>query len=141
MTYTVNKLLPALMIVCSAFFLLSCAAPQKSIGVWVNKEHADAPFYVSIDEVDAKTESNLSLYPNPTNGNVYISFKGVEGETAIVNIMDINGRVVKTESLGKLNSGEVKYAFETNDLASGMYIVNINGNSGTKRVAKLIVTK
>ena len=31
--------------------------------------------------------------------------------------------------------------FDTNELSAGIYIVNINGSSGIKRVAKLIVTK
>ena len=55
--------------------------------------------------------------------------------------MDINGRIVKKESLGKLSTGQLNYSIETNDLASGMYIVNINSDSGIKRVAKLVVTK
>ena len=59
----------------------------------------------------------------------------------IINVMDINGRIVKKESLGKLSTGQLNYSIETNDLASGMYIVNINSDSGIKRVAKLVVTK
>ena len=110
-------------------------------GVWVNKEYASA-YYVGVNEFNEnKTENNLSLYPNPTNGNVFVSFNGIDGETATINVMDINGRVVKKENLGKLSSGQLNYTIETSDLASGMYIVSVNSNSGTKRVAKLVVTK
>jgi hypothetical protein len=55
--------------------------------------------------------------------------------------MDINGRVVKHENLGKLNSGQIGYVFETTDLSTGIYIVSINSDLGVKRVAKLVVTK
>jgi len=116
-------------------------AATNGRGVWVNKDF-QTPYYVGVEEFEAaKIENNMSLYPNPTNGSVYVSFTAVDGETATINVMDINGRVIKTEKLGKLNSGDLTYAFETNDLASGMYIVNINGTSGIKRVAKLVVTK
>lgn len=116
-------------------------AATNGRGVWVNKDYSSA-YYVGVNELDqAKTENNLSLYPNPTNGNVFVSFNGIDGETATINVMDINGRLVKKENLGKLSSGQLNYTFETTDLASGMYIVSVNSNSGTKRVAKLVVTK
>ena len=55
--------------------------------------------------------------------------------------MDINGRIVKSEYLGKLNAGELNYSFETDNLTSGVYIVNVVSDSGIRRVSKLIVTK
>ncbi|MDO9001453.1 MAG: T9SS type A sorting domain-containing protein [Bacteroidota bacterium] len=116
-------------------------AATNGRGIWINKSFS-SPYYVSVNEIEAnKAENNLSLYPNPTNGNVYVSFNGIDGETATINVMDINGRLIKTENLGKLNSGQLTYTFETADIANGMYIVSINSNSGTKRVAKLVVAK
>ncbi|MBA2613658.1 MAG: T9SS type A sorting domain-containing protein [Bacteroidetes bacterium] len=116
-------------------------AATNGRGIWSNKAYTST-YYVGVNENAAnKTENNLSVYPNPTTGSVFISFNSVDGETASINVSDINGRIVKEEKLGKLNSGEANYTFETNDLASGMYIVTINSSSNTKRVAKLIVTK
>ena len=117
-------------------------AATNGRGVWINKDY-QVNYYVGVDEVPAaKSENNMSLYPNPTNGDVFVTFAAVDGESATLSIMDINGRVVKTENLGKLNAGgDLTYSFQTTDLASGMYIVNVNGTSGAKRVAKLIVTK
>jgi hypothetical protein len=116
-------------------------AATNGRGIFINKQFANAT-YVSVEEKTAnKTENNLSLYPNPTNGNVFVSFNGIDGESATINVMDINGRIIKKENLGKLSNGQINYAFETSDLASGMYIVSINSDSGTKRVAKLVVTK
>jgi hypothetical protein len=116
-------------------------AATNGRGIFINKQFAN-PYYVSVEEKDAiKSENNLSLYPNPSNGSVFVTFNGIDGESAAISIMDINGRIVKKESLGKLSTGQLNYSFETNDLASGMYIVNINSDSGIKRVAKLVVTK
>ena len=110
-------------------------------GVWTNKKYY-APNVVSVQELSApKTENNLKIYPNPTTGKVYVSFSNISGETAIIQVMDINGRLVKSESLGKLPSGETNYAFETSDVSAGMYIVNIHSDAGIRRVSKLVVTK
>jgi hypothetical protein len=81
------------------------------------------------------------LYPNPASGDVFVRFNSAENESSTLNLMDINGRIVKSENLGKLYPGEVTYGFDTRDLSAGMYIVSINGTSGIKRIAKLVVTK
>ena len=110
-------------------------------GVWFNNKFFK-PFTVSESELEkSKFENNLSLFPNPSNGIVYVKFNGSYDETAFINIIDINGRVVKSDNLGKLNTTQINYMFDTNELTAGIYIVNINGSSGLKRVAKLIVTK
>ena len=110
-------------------------------GIWTTGTFF-RPYVVGVEE-DAKPieGKNLTLYPNPTNGNVNIIFSGEEGETATLQVMDISGRVVLSENLGKLNAGEVNHRFETNTLNAGVYIVNIQSNSKVKRVTKLIVTK
>lgn len=110
-------------------------------GVWFNNKFFK-PFTVSEMELEkSKIENNMSLFPNPSNGIVYVKFNGSYDETAFINIIDINGRVVKSDNLGKLNTTQINYMFDTNELTAGIYIVNINGSSGLKRVAKLIVTK
>ena len=110
-------------------------------GVWFNNKFFK-PFTVSEMELEkSKIENNMSLFPNPSNGIVYVKFNGSYDETAFINILDINGRVVKSDNLGKLNTSQINYMFDTNELSAGIYIVNINGSSGIKRVAKLIVTK
>lgn len=110
-------------------------------GIWTNSSYF-VPTVVSVEETEAKAtyENNLLLYPNPTNGNVNLMFSSVEGETAKISVIDINGRVVKSENLGKLY-GDVNYTFNTSELSTGMYIVNVTSDSGIKRVTKLIVTK
>jgi Secretion system C-terminal sorting domain len=113
-------------------------------GVWTNSNFYTTPYAVGVDEEQSKPSigNNLNLYPNPTNGKVNVIFTSVEGETASINIMDISGRLVKTENIGKLNSSEeMTFSFETSDLKSGVYLVNINSNAGVKRISKLIVTK
>ncbi len=111
-------------------------------GVWATSNYF-SPYYVGIAEesIKQKAENNLSLFPNPTSGNVTILFDAVDGEDAVLNIMDLSGRIVKTENIGKLSPGSTDYSFDTNSLSSGIYIVSVNSNSKIKRVSKLVVTK
>jgi hypothetical protein len=111
-------------------------------GVWTNDKFMK-PYFVSVSEFEEKVSkgNNLSLYPNPTNGNVNIVFDGISGENAMVQVMDLSGRVVKTEMLGKLEEGEVVYTVETSSINSGVYLVNVTSDAGIKRIAKLIVSK
>lgn len=110
-------------------------------GIWQNKAGYKEHF-VGISEFEKiQAPNNLSIYPNPTNGNVTIAFNSNDNETAVLNVMDINGRVVKYQDLGKVNTGEVTYSFDVAELPAGVYIVSVNSNANVKRVTKLIVTK
>lgn len=110
-------------------------------GVWTNKDFRVEQVIGGIEPEKPKAESNLSVFPNPTNGKVFINFSSIGGETANLQVMDINGRLVKLEQIGKLYAGQASYSFETSDLSAGIYIVSVNSDSNIKRVAKLVVTK
>jgi hypothetical protein len=113
-------------------------------GVWNNNMFI-RPYVVGTEEYTtgrvAADESHLNLFPNPASGQVSIAFNSIEGENAMVQIMDLSGRVVSAENLGKLDSGEYTHTISTSELNTGVYIVNVSSNSGVKRIAKLVVSK
>lgn len=110
-------------------------------GAWMNKNFlTQTVIGVEEHELIAKN-TGLSLYPNPTNGNVTINFFAANNEDVVVHIMDLNGRVIKSESINHLNAGYTDYNFSSSDLNSGVYIVNVTSSLGIKRVSKLIVAK
>ncbi len=111
-------------------------------GVWTNNAFANYT-YVGLNEYASQGSkgNNLQLYPNPTNGNVNIAFNTGKDEEVSLQVMDISGRLIQTENIGKVQAGDVNYTFNTQSLNSGVYLVNINGTSGVRRVSKLIVTK
>jgi len=111
-------------------------------GVWKNKDLFKANIILG-NEIKGfdKKQNNLSIYPNPTSADVFINFNTSEIESASLSVMDLNGRVVKSENLGNLFPGQITYSFDTSDLSSGMYIVSVNSTSGVKRIAKIVVTK
>lgn len=109
-------------------------------GVWKNSSYYKEQI-VSVNEISSPLrENNLALFPNPTNGNVTASFSVGADESVQLQVIDINGRLVKMDDLGKLYAGQAAYTFNTTEFSPGVYIVNISGTAGIKRVAKLIVT-
>jgi 1,4-alpha-glucan branching enzyme len=76
------------------------------------------------------SNSDLSLYPNPTSGSFSIN-----GQVSKVTIYSITGQLVKSfESITSEN-----YQFDVNDLNSGVYLVKMldsNNNSKTMKLLK-----
>lgn len=84
---------------------------------------------------------NVSFYPNPASGRVYITFKTATTGKANLSLYDVNGRLIS-----KLYGGIVdKYimqniTLETGKLKAGMYLVRLQ-TTNSSIVTKLIVKK
>ena len=78
-------------------------------------------------------ESNFSIYPNPSNGNINISSILDAGDVTI-SIVDLNGRKVFTQEAELQSSVNIN----AEGLKTGVYILQINGNNYT-HTAKLII--
>lgn len=71
--------------------------------------------------VEEQTENTFSLYPNPTQGVFTIAIE----QEATFNIIDMRGRVLHSGSL-QAGINQMDY-----NLASGTYIIHIQGENGT----------
>lgn len=86
---------------------------------------------LSVTEVDL---GRLSIYPNPSEGIIYIEVEKAD-EVNNMTVTDITGRVVRNVNI----SGMSRTRLELVDLANGIYHVNLNTNSGvvTRKVVLL----
>ncbi len=116
-------------------------AATNGRGVWYNSDFLVKLVVAVPEELPAEKESNIKVYPNPTSSSAIVAFNSLEGESAILNIMDLTGKVVKTQSLGKLYNGETNVEINTDGMTGGVYLINVSSSSGTKRVTKLVVAK
>lgn len=83
-----------------------------------------------IDE-HSQQVSFFSIYPNPTNSNLTISFNNKFAsdleKTATLNIYSVDGKLVKTENVDKSELSQ--HIVNTTNLAKGLYYLNIaSGN-------------
>jgi len=82
--------------------------------------------------------SSLQLLPNPSQGMSVLQFEVVNNSQLTINVSDLSGKVVKKVFGGNLQQGVHAFNIDTQDLASGMYMVQITGN-GSAVSSKLMV--
>jgi hypothetical protein len=79
--------------------------------------------------------SSFNLYPNPTEGNITVTFEIPSKQNVSIMLADVTGRVVQSEALPSYTG---KYTKEHNfeNLERGIYLYSIRTNNGviTKRI-------
>ncbi len=84
-----------------------------------------------------KANSTVSIYPNPTSGLVNIDFAINDVQEISVVISDITGREITTLFHGETASEQL--SFDTNNLNSGSYYIQIRSAEGGVIMKKLII--
>ncbi len=79
----------------------------------------------------------LSLYPNPTEGELNVSFNVSSNQTMNFVVTDLLGKVVQTKNI-QAASGSNLVVLSTDNLANGMYLLQI-GNDASKQVIQFVV--
>lgn len=94
---------------------------------------------VGIKNEAGNTISQVSVYPNPSNGDkATLLFSSDENIGKVsVSITDISGKLLSTETVN-VASGLNTYAIGTAELKSGIYFIrlNANGNTVTQKLIK-----
>jgi hypothetical protein len=84
-------------------------------------------------------DAKLAMFPNPNRGDLLtLSLSAVEEgvNTVSVDIFDLTGAVVSSRTIA-VNDGMVYQVLELNEMASGLYMVNIT--AGTQRYTERLV--
>ena len=102
-----------------------------AIGLFDNFEirAAATDSLLGIAETVTVDNNNYSVYPNPATSIITVSSKLSSGITAIT-LTDVNGRIVKTQNFDSISDVEMNIS----DVASGMYLMNINSKEGSSTV-------
>ncbi len=64
---------------------------------------------------------SVGVFPNPTSDNVQVSYELPTSSSVLVNMYDINGKLVKSTSMGIQASGKQSFVLNVSDLAAGHY--------------------
>jgi len=86
---------------------------------------------------DLLRELGMKLYPNPTNGLLFIGINKGLNEDLDIKVVDVVGALVAQD---RLVAGETKTSMDLGFLPSGMYFVNFTSN-GQKVVRKISIIK
>ncbi len=104
-----------------------------------NSVNEGSPIYSNdvLAEVDFRPES-LTLFPNPTQDILNVSFVNVLNENAEISITDLNGNILKRLKVG--TSYSEKMSLDVSEYASGFYFINLKTESNFES-KKFIVVK
>jgi PKD repeat protein len=91
---------------------------------------------VGINEV--ATSSNLTIFPNPANETVNVSFEQNTNDLIQIELIDATGRVIAQES--SLEIGTNNVSFDVTTLSSGFYTVRLTNANGSEN-QKLMIQK
>jgi hypothetical protein len=86
----------------------------------------------TIGAIESSFAHNFSLYPNPTNGKVHLSFTQTQEELTI-SLYALNGQLIQEERFNGLS----QLGFEV-EAPAGMYLLNISNQEGEKAVIRLV---
>jgi len=79
-------------------------------------------------------DEDISVFPNPSKNQVVIQITSNNIQSISIKIKDLNGKQVKDLYNGTLFQGKNEFNWETNDVSSGIYFVEISSG-------KMLITK
>ena len=96
---------------------------------------------VKPEPIRPEMDFTVQAYPNPTSGNITISYEVVKRGNVQLDLFDIKGVLVKS-LVSQQNQYEGKYIIPTDvsDLVNGIYICRVIIN-GVEKTTKLIIAK
>ena len=74
--------------------------------------------------------SNLSVYPNPSDGRFTISFMAKLNETLMMNLFSFDGREV-WKSEAEVTAGDNSFTIRQPQLSSGIFLLKLSGTGGS----------
>lgn len=92
----------------------------------------------SVPEAPVAIESKVSMYPNPVRDNAKVCFELNANTTVNYQVYDMNGRMVKAETLGNFAEGKYEVNVNMSGLAKGAYLLRLNAGNRTSSVKFLM---
>jgi hypothetical protein len=129
----------ALVTVASGFLNPGNNSDGPAFGLWVALPAGgglvELPNVTSVDE-NIISEASFNIFPNPSSGNVNISYELKKTSDVTVAIYDLTGSIVKTVDVGTLRDQQHQLTMDISDLMNVMYFVRIQASNTviTKRV-------
>jgi hypothetical protein len=95
--------------------------------VYLLRMNADGAVYAA-DEIT--NLASVHVWPNPANAKFNVQFDLKTPSDLQFVLSDINGQVVRRASLGRKGAGTGSFTIETEGLAAGLYLYQLQANSG-----------
>ncbi|HAA01110.1 MAG TPA: hypothetical protein DCD96_05635, partial [Flavobacteriales bacterium] len=89
---------------------------------------------IGVNEVN--NAASVNVYPNPANNIATVEVALTESAVVMVEVMDLTGKLVASNSFGNLSAGSNRLNLNVSDLSEGTYFctIVINGERITKKM-------
>ena len=92
----------------------------------------------SVPEAPVAVETTVSLYPNPVQGMATVSFNATENTEVNYQVFDLMGRMVMSQSIGRVAEGTQEFSISTESLSAGSYILRLNQGANSSCVKFMV---
>ncbi|MEE1189728.1 MAG: T9SS type A sorting domain-containing protein [Bacteroidales bacterium] len=96
------------------------------------------PINVGLDDVVMDTKVQMNLFPNPAANTTVLNYSLATSSNVVMNIYDINGRLVSSLDKGRQSSGAHNQVIDVRSMQEGIYMIQLITNNAVS-TAKLIV--
>lgn len=86
---------------------------------------------------DGQGFADFSVYPNPTEGDVHISFSATEAGLTRIDVLDVSGKTVRSEMIHSVQGNNL-VMMEAGELANGLYTIRLN-TGGVPHTRSLVI--
>ncbi len=92
---------------------------------------------VGTNDLASEDFINLKISPNPARNHANIQYQLKEAGNVTAELVDVNGRIIKTLFNENQISGNQDFTFDVSDLSTGNYYLRLNSgkNTSTRKVA------
>ncbi len=87
----------------------------------------------------SQTVNEARIFPNPTRGQLHLSFSLAQETTASMLIYDGTGRLIRNLGVQNYNAGQHQLDYDVSNLSPGIYYLNMQGAGGLMYSGKFVV--
>ncbi len=91
-----------------------------------NSDTVQVTFTAGINNASG-SQPIIQVYPNPSNGNLYLNIQDLQSNDIVLNIFDITGKMVYTQPSNP-PSNNITKLLDLTELTNGVYILQINAD-------------
>ena len=114
-------------------------AATHGLGIFMDSAHWDKILDPYFPPMGGKSV-NLTVFPNPAANSITLDFTLSATNNVLINITDITGKTVYTQSLGMRMIGNYQENIDCSVLSEGLYFVTVNAGSQNQS-AKVVIRK
>jgi hypothetical protein len=87
--------------------------------------------YFSVVPINVPATYHVSLFPNPTTGNMTLNYTSQSMDPVTVKITDLSGKVIANYMINEVTQGENNFNVNTSSLRAGMYFMQVSNPQKT----------